>query len=201
VTAPTVSLADLTRSGAAALSPQRDRAQPPATALEWLGIAVARIPDLGSRARTADDVSWHSRTQSLALRKRMLDAMADSIAGTAAILGEALERHLERHPTTADPVRDAGDYADLLVEAHHDAPRRAELMMGGLASFLGTAIEAAGSLAEAELAAAQSRRWERGDPARLAEIRADQLYEALVHALGGLLAYARLTIADALRLD
>jgi hypothetical protein len=85
------------------------------------------------------------------------------------------------------------------VNAHRSATRRAEFLIGGYASFLAGAIEAGGALGEAELQLARARRWDRADPERLVAQRASQVYGALVNALGGLLAYARLTAEDAER--
>jgi hypothetical protein len=123
----------------------------------------------------------------------------ESIAVAAAIGRRALDCHLERHDPGADRQAVDGDveaYAELLAGAHRSALRRAEFLIGGYASFLAGAIEAAGALAEAELAVARSRRWDRSDPNRQMAQRVSQVQSALVNALGGLLAYARLTAED-----
>jgi hypothetical protein len=192
------SLAELARHGSRELAPYLGRPRPPETALEWLGIAVGRIPELATRARTADEIPRHRR-QASDLHAPLLDSLTDAIAGAAAIGRQALERHLERHDPGADRHavdEDVEAYADLLVGAHRSALRRAEFLIGGYASFLAGAIEAAGALADAELAAARARRWDRSDPSRQVAQRVSQVYSALVHALGGLLAYARLTTED-----
>jgi hypothetical protein len=195
------SLADLAAHGSAELSPYLGRPRPPQSPLEWLGIAVARLPDLAALARTGDQIN---RRQSFAthLHEPLLDALTHGIAGAAAFLVLALECHLEHHPASAesgDPADDVDGYATLLVNAHRSASRRAEFLIAGYASFLGGAIEAAGALAEAEIGAARRRRWDRSDPERLVGQHAGQVYSALVNALGGLLAYARLTAEDAAR--
>jgi hypothetical protein len=192
------SLAELAAHGSHELDPYLGRERPPETCLEWLGIAVAREPDLAQRARTSDQIN-RGRTRSAHLHDPLRAALTDTIAGVASVVHRALECHLERHDASAEgrlPADDVEAYAKLLVNAHRSATRRAEFLIGGYASFLGGAIEAAGALAEAELALARRRRWERSDPERLVAQRAAQVYSALVNAVGGLLAYARLTAED-----
>jgi hypothetical protein len=192
------SLADLTAHGAAELAPYLGRPRPPQSALEWLGIAVARLPDLAGRARMRDQINPR-RARVAHLHEPLVDALTEAIAGAAALGARALQRHLETHAASsggANPDEDVDAYATLLVEAHRSAPRRAEFLIGGYASFLGGAIEAAGALGDAELAAARKRRWERTEPEAVVGQRADQVYSALVNALGGLLAYARLIAED-----
>jgi hypothetical protein len=195
------SLADLAAHGEHELQPYLGRPRPPHSALEWLGIAVARLPDLSARARTSDQINPR-RTRAAHLHEPLVDALTDGIASAAALAARALDCHLEKHagsPENSRPEQDVEAYAALLVEAHRSAPRRAEFLIGGYSSFLGGAIEAAGALADAELAAARRRRWERSDPDALVRQRAIQVYQALVNALGGLLAYARLIAEDAAR--
>ena len=194
-----VSLPELKQRAGAGLAHHRDRVRPPETALEWLGIAVGQLPELTARARTADEIHWRSRTQSVQLRGSLLEALLDALGAAAAIVEEARARLVERYPESA-AADDAEGYADVLATAHRSAPRRAEMMIGGYASFLGGAIEAAGALAESELTAARARRWDPADHAGLAAVRATQLHAALTNALGGLLAYACLVAADAARL-
>jgi hypothetical protein len=188
------SLAELAQHGSRELASYLGRPRPPETALEWLGIAVGKLPDLAARARTADEINWQRR-QAAHLHAPLLTALNDAIAGAAALGQRALDCHLRRLDTSADSSvdDDVEAYATLLVSAHRRAPRRAEFLIGGYASFLAGAIEAAGALAEAELSVARVRRWERSDPTRLVAERASQVHSALVNALGGLLAYARLT--------
>jgi hypothetical protein len=195
------SLTELALHGSRELAPYLGRPRPPETALEWLGIAVGKLPDLAARARTADEVNWPKREGSR-LHKPLFAALVDTIAGAAALGRQALDCHLQRHATSAEgnqPEDDVEDYAALLVGAHRSAPRRAEFLIGGYASFLAGAIEGAGALAEAELVAARARRWDRSDPEQLVAQRASQVYSALVNALGGLLAYARLAAEDSPR--
>jgi hypothetical protein len=192
------SLAELAAHGSQELTPYLGRPRPPESCIEWLGIAVAREPDLAQRARTSDQLN-RRRTGSAHLHEPILVALTDEIAGVAAVVNRALECHLERHEASADdgrPDDDVDAYAVLLANAHRSATRRAEFLIGGYASFLGGAIEAAGALAEAELAVARKRRWDRADQEQVVSQRAAQVYSALVNALGGLLAYARLTAED-----
>ncbi len=199
VTAPT-SLAELTRLGQHDLAHYLHRAHPPQSPLEWLGIAVAQLPELSERARTADSVHGWSRTQKVSVRAPLLEALQRAIGTAAAIIDQARQTLVERYPDSQDGDGGPEDYADLLEAAHRSAPRRAEMMIGGHTAFLAGAIEAAGSLAEAELSIARARRWERDDPARTLEIRSAQLYGALSNVLGGLLAYAHLISEDAAHL-
>jgi hypothetical protein len=192
-------LVDLTRLGAGDVSHYLRRDTPPGTALEWLGIAASQLPDLAAQARTADDVPGRSRTQSVAIRRSLLEAALHELGGAAAIVEQARDALARRHPEAA-ATGDPEHYARLLEDAHGSSPRRAELMIGGYTTFLGGAIEVAGALAEAELAVARARRWEREDPARLVELHAVQLHVALSNVLGGLLACARLIAADAAHL-
>jgi hypothetical protein len=193
------SLADLAAHGSRELGPYLGRQRPPQAAIEWLGIAVARLPDLAARARVSDQINPR-KTSAAHLREQLLDALTEAIGGAAALTARALDCHLEHYPASGEGNAredDVETYAALLTDAHRTAPRRAEFLIGGYASFLGGAIEAAGALTEAEVAAARKRRWDRGDSERLVAQRTSQVYSALVNALGGLLAYARLIAEDA----
>ena len=190
--------AELAAHGSSELDPHLGRPRPPETCIEWLGIAVARQPELAQRARTSDEIN-RRQARWAHLHAPLLSALTDAIAGAAALVDRALECHLQRYEASAEggrPEDDVEAYATLLVNAHRHATRRAEFLIGGHAPFLGGAIEAAGALAEAELAAARKRRWDRSDPEPLVTERSAEVYSALVNALGGLLAYARLTAED-----
>jgi hypothetical protein len=192
------SLADLSAHGAGELRPYLGRPRPPETTVEWLGIAVSRLPDLGARARTADEI--HNRGGRMRrLHMPLMEALTDGIAAAGSFLSRALDCHLARHAASSEHSNieeDVESYAALLVRAHRSAGRRAEFLIGGYASFLAGAIEAAGALGEAELSVARARRWDRANPERLVAQHASAVYSALVNALGGLLAYARLTAED-----
>ena len=193
--ASSVSLTELARHGAGALEHYRSREHPPGSALEWLGLAVGRLPDLSARARTADEIAWRSFERAPQLHTPLLESLEEEIAAAAALVEAALDEHLRAHPQPRGEVAaDADGYARMVAGAHHAAPRRAEFLVGGYTAFLSGAIEAGGALAEAE-AAAGGRRWPRGDHEGAVALRAGQVYDALVNALGGLLAYARLTAA------
>lgn len=181
--------------GAGALARQRDREHPPLTPLEWVGVAVGDLPELTARARTADSVHVHSRTQSVDLRTPLLEALVRALGDAAAIAEAARTSLVARYPDSAGDDDPEG-YADLLEAAHATTPKHAEVMIGAYASFVGAAIEAAACLSEAELGVARARRWERDDHERDAAVRAGQVHSALSNALGGLLAYARLVALD-----
>jgi hypothetical protein len=200
VTVPS-SLADLTRLGAPDLAHYLEREHPPQSPLEWLGIAVAHLPELSARARTADEVHGWSRTQKVSIRAPLLEALLGTLGTAAAIVDQARQALLERYPDCLEADGGPEGYADLLEAAHRSAPRRADMMIGGHTAFLAGAIEAAGALGEAELAIARARRWERVDPARTVEVRSAQLHGALSNVLGGLLAYAHLIGEDIARLS
>jgi DNA-binding transcriptional MocR family regulator len=199
VTSSSLSLAELVKRGTAEIAHYRGRAHPPASPLEWLGIAVAQLPELTASARTADDVSGRSRPAAAATRAPLLDALADHLGCAAATIEQARKVLAERHPGS-DPGDRPEEYSELIEMSQRDALRRSEMMIGAYASFLGGAVEAAGGLADAELGIALARRWDREDHQTAAQVRAGQLHAALVNALGGLLAYARLLAADAERL-
>jgi hypothetical protein len=194
-----MSLAELLERGARDIEHYRGRAQPPASPLEWLGIAVAHMPELTACARTADDVSGRSRPAPPEVRAPLLDSLARELGAAAATIDQALKRLLERHPE-CDSGERPEEYSELIEIAQRPATRRSEMMIGAYAAFIGGAVEAAGGLADEELAVAHPRRWDRTDHEPIVETRAGQLHAALTNALGGLLAYARLLEADAARL-
>lgn len=191
-------LAELVERGSADIAHYQGRAQPPAGPLEWLGIAVAHMPELTAAAHTADDVAPRIRPAAAAVRDRLLASLASELGIAAATVEQARRRLLERHPA-CDSGDTPEDYSSLVESAHRTAPRRSEMMIGAYASFLGGAIEAAGGLADAELRIAVAPRWDRTDHERLAATRAEQLHTALTNALGSLLAYARLLDGDSAR--
>ena len=192
MTAEPVSLADLAGHGQAELAHYLERDRPPGTPLEWLGIAVAHLPELSASARTADDVHPRVRSQTDHLRAPLLDALLAELGTATAILEQARTQLTRRYRDAAGADADPDAFAELLAAGHTTAPRRAETMIAAYAAFLGGAIEVAGALAEAEQVAARARRWEREDHDRLAGRHAAQLLAALANALGDLLAYARL---------
>jgi hypothetical protein len=184
VTTAQLSLSDLSLRGEAAIAHYVERHRPPSSTLEWLGIAVGQLPELTANARTADEVHLRSRSQTVAMRRALLEQLMESLA-TAIATVEAARDALPGH------VNGVEDYAELLESAHAGSPRRAETMIGGYASFLGGAIEAAAALADAEAAGSE----------RQARAHAELLGASLSNAVGDLLAYARIVarLNDSLR--
>jgi hypothetical protein len=197
VTPSSLSLGELVERGAGDLAHYLDRQRVPASPLEWIGIAVTRLPGLTATARTADDVAGRGRSAAAAIRARLLDSLARELGASAGIIDQARARLVERHPDSAGADATAEGYAELVEIAHRSAMRHSEMMIAAYASFLGGAVEAAGSMADAELAAARAQRWNRAEQEQLCELRAGQLHAALSNTLGGLLAYARLLADDA----
>jgi hypothetical protein len=196
VTPSSLTLSELTGRGAGDIAHYRGRARPPANPLEWLGIAVAHLPELTASAHTADAVAPRTNPATAGIRAQLLAALARELGAAAATIDEARRRLTERHPD-CDEDDTPEDYSGLVEAAQRSAPRRSEMMIAAYASFLGGAIEAAGGLADAERGMLQAARWDRTDYERMAAIRAGQLHAALTNALGGLLAYARLLEEDA----
>jgi hypothetical protein len=195
-----MTLGALVDRGADEIAHYRGRARPPASPLEWLGIAVSHLPELAGSARTVDDLSGRARRAAAPLRAELLNALARELGAAAATIDQARRELLERHPGCGDD-ESPEDYSTLVEPSQRHAPRRSQMIVGAYASYLGGGIEAAGGLVEAELRIAQAGRWERADHERMADVRASQLHAALTNALGGLLAYARLLDEDAAQLD
>jgi hypothetical protein len=176
VTPSSLSLRDLVERGAGDLTRYLDRERVPSSPLEWLGVAVARLPGLIASAHTADDIA--SRARAGGIRGRLLDALTRELGVAAGVVAQARDRLEERHPHCVGDEAALEVYVELLEVANRSTLRLSETMMASYASFLGGAIEAAGALADA------------GDGIR--DMRAQQLDAALSNTLGGLLAYARL---------
>lgn len=200
VTSTGLDLELLVAEGRPAVDAHLTRERPPATALEWLGIALTVLPALAERARMVDGMSPHPRHRPLAdALDRLLDGFHTELAGSTALVHEALRCHLDAHPAgeAEDGVVESAEaHARLLVECQGGAPRLSEFLAGSHLTFLGAAVEASGSLAAAELAVATMPA-HGSEPVRRArqqgvELRADQVRSALVAALGGLLAYSEL---------
>ncbi len=191
------SLRALVDQGASAIDEQRPPSRRPTGPLGWIGSAVAALPELEARARTADEIGWSARAAaSVFLYAPLLDGVLAAIADAAVKLAEALAAHLGRDPLSDQAlVDDVEEYAALLFAAHRTAPRRSEFLVGGYVSFVAGAIETAGALADARLEAAQGA----GSTA-VVEGHSASLTSTLANALGGLLAYAELIAADRERL-
>ena len=176
--------------GAGELDHYRGRARPPASPLEWLGIAVAHLPELTTAAHTGDALA-RARPASAGVRGQLMASLARELGAAAATVQEARRLLVERYPG-CDDGSTAESYSELVEMAQRTASRHSEMMIGAYASFLGGAIEAAGALADAEAGVSRARRWDREDHERASAVRAEQLHSSLTNALGGLLAYARL---------
>jgi DNA-binding transcriptional MocR family regulator len=190
VTSSSLTLTELIARGAGEIAHYRGRARPPVSPLEWLGIAVAHLPELTAAAHTGDALA-HARPASAGVRGQLMASLARELGAAAATVEEARRQLAERYPD-CDDGETPEDYSNLVELAQRSAPRRSEMMVGAYASFLGGAIEAAGALADTELDRLGARRWDRADHERATDLRAEQLHAALTNALGGLLAYARL---------
>jgi hypothetical protein len=193
-------LALLVANGQSAVDAHLARERPPATALEWLGIALTALPTLAERARMVDGMSPHPRHRELAdALERLLDGFHHEIAGATALVHAALECHLASHPGEAADgavAESAESHARMLMEFQGGAPRLSEFLTGSHLTFLGAAVEASGALAHAEIALASPRATASEAVRRARQrgiaLRAEQVRSALVAALGGLLAYSEL---------
>ena len=72
--------AELAAHGSSELDPHLGRPRPPETCIEWLGIAVARQPELAQRARTSDEIN-RRQARWAHLHAPLLSALTDAIAG------------------------------------------------------------------------------------------------------------------------
>ena len=185
--ATAISLADLVHRGEHddhAPSPHDD---PSAGALQWLGLAVGQIPFLISSARTVDDLNWSSRVlNSAQMQIALIDALAQRLAGSAALLHHALVAHLRSHPELGDPDVMLGDVDFLSHAMVEDRPalwRRSELMEGGYVTAVADAVQGSGRMSE---------------PADEDALRAATVLvaDSIARALATLLGHARLNARD-----
>ncbi len=170
------------------------RGRAPASPLEWLGLAVGEMPFLSSAARMVDDLNWHSHApNAIGMNLGFLDGLSTQLGSSAALLNEALMAYLRRQPALGAPAEVLADVDELshtLVEDHPLLSRRSELLLGAYSNALAAAIQAAGRLGDAELAAVA------GDPGPDPELIAAVAYDALTRALATLLGHARLNLRD-----
>jgi hypothetical protein len=116
--------------------------------LEWLGLAVGELPYLTSSARTVDDLNWGSRAPNATrMNLAMIDALAQQLASSAALMHRALRAQVERHPE--DCSGDALDaevelLSETLLEEHPPLSRRADLLLGAYATALAAAVQGSG---------------------------------------------------------
>ena len=164
------------------------------SALEWLGLAVGEMPYLISSARTVDDINWRSTAPHAArMHIGLIDALAQHIASSAALLHGALVAHYEAHPVLGEPERvleDVDFLSHALVEDHPPLWRRSELMEGGYVTALAAAVQASGCLCDARVAGAT------GEGSPPAEAAATVVGDAISRALATLLGHARLNARD-----
>jgi hypothetical protein len=170
------------------------RSRPPESPLEWLGLAVGEMPFLSSSARLVDDLNWHSHAPNAAqMHARIIDSLSLQLAGTAAVVHGGLDAYLQRQPamgTLDEALGDVDVLSQALFEDHPLLSRRSEMLIGGFASALAAAIQAAGQLNDAELAILA------GDAAPDPELIAAVAYDAITRALATLLGHARLNARD-----
>ena len=169
-------------------------AHPTANPLEWLGLAVGEMPFLVSAARTVDDLNWRSTAPNAArMQTALIDALAQQLASSAALLHHALVAHHRAHPFLLDvdaAIEDVDFLSHALVEDHPPLWRRSELMTGGYVTALAAAVQGHGLLCEAKVCAAN------GDDGPSAEEAAGVVADSLARALATLLGHARLNARD-----
>lgn len=170
------------------------QSRPPESPMEWLGLAVGELPFLSSAARLVDDLNWHSLAPNkVEMHVRIIDGFSRQLAAAAVLVHRSLTAYLKRQPamgTLGEALVDVDILSHTLVEDHPLLSRRAELLLGGYSSGLAAAVQAAGQLADAELAAVA------GEPGPDPELIAAVAYDALSRALATLLGHARLNARD-----
>jgi hypothetical protein len=192
--ATALSLSDLVLRGEQDDHPHAPSGHPRAGTLEWLGLAVGEMPYLISSARTVDDINWRSQAPNSArMQISLIDALAQHIASSAALLHHALVAHHRAHPALGD-AEDAFDEVDdlshTLVEDHPPLWRRSELMAGGYVTALAAAVQASGRLCEARVGEANGE----GGPSP--DAAAVLVGDSIGRALATLLGHARLNARD-----
>ena len=167
---------------------------PTANMLEWLGLAVAEMPYLISSARTVDDINWRSTAPNAAqMQVALIDALAQQLAASAALLHHALNAHHRAHPALGgvdQAFEDVDFLSHTLVEDHPPLWRRSELMQGGYVTAVAAAVQASGRLCDARVDQANGTEGISPDAA------AGVVGDALARALATLLGHARLNARD-----
>ncbi len=190
--ATALTLSELVLQGEQDDHPHAPSDQPTANMLEWLGLAVGEMPFLISSARTVDDINWRSTAPNAAqMPVALIDALAQQIASSAALLYHALMAHHRMHPALGSPeqvLEDVDFLSHALVEDHPPLWRRSELMQGGYVTALAAAVQGSGHLCEARLEEAN------GGPSP--DMAAGVVGDALTRALATLLGHARLNARD-----
>jgi hypothetical protein len=189
-----LSLSDLVLRGEQDDHPHAPSDHPRAGTLEWLGLAVGEMPYLISSARTVDDINWRSHAPNSAqMQIGLIDALAQQIASSAALLHHALVAHHRAHPEVGEAEQALGEVDFLshaLVEDHPPLWRRAELMEGGYVTALAAAVQASGRLCDARVCEAN------GESGPSPEDAATVVADAIARALATLLGHARLNARD-----
>jgi hypothetical protein len=189
-----LSLSDLVLRGDHDDHPHAPSGHPRAGTLEWLGLAVGEMPYLISSARTVDDLNWRSSAPNSArMQIALIDALAQQIASSAALIHHALIAPHHAHPELGDPEQALADVDFLshaLVEDHPPLWRRSELMAGGYVTALAAAVQASGRLCDARVGEAS------GGDGRSSDTAAAVVDDALTRALATLLGHARLNARD-----
>ena len=192
--ATAISLSELVLRGEQDDHPHAPSDRPTASPLEWLGLAVGEMPYLISSARTVDDLNWRSQAPNSAeMQTALIDAFAQQIASSAALLHHALIAHHRMHPALGDPEQALSDVDFLshaLVEDHPPLWRRAELMAGGYVTAMAAAVQASGRLCDARVGEASGEHGPSPDAAAVV------VGDAIARALATLLGHARLNARD-----
>jgi len=162
--------------------------------LEWLGLVVGEMPYLISSARTVDDINWRSTAPNAAeMHVALIDALAQQLATSAALLHHALMAHHRAHPALGGEdkaIEDVEFLSHALVEDHPPLWRRSELMQGGYVTALAAAVQASGRLCDARVDRAN------GVAGPAPDVAAGVVADALARALATLLGHARLNARD-----
>ena len=192
--ATALTLSELVLQGERDDHPHSPSDQPTANMLEWLGLAVGEMPFLISSARTVDDINWRSTAPKAAeMHVALIDALAQQLATSAALLHHALVAHHRAHPALGGDdkaLEDVDFLSHTLVEDHPPLWRRSELMQGGYVTALAAAVQASGRLCDARVDAANGRRGPSPD------VAATVVADSLARALATLLGHARLNARD-----
>src|SRR4051812_2259650 len=189
-----LTLSELVLQGERDEHPHAPSDRPTANMLEWLGLAVGEMPYLISSARTVDDINWRSNAPNAAqMQVALIDALAQQLASSAALLHHSLLSHHEVHPALGGGDKALEDVAFLshaLVEAPPPLWRRSELMQGGYVTALAAAVQASGRLCDARVDQAN------GVSSVSPDVAAAVVADALARALATLLGHARLNARD-----
>lgn len=190
--ATALTLSELVLQGERDDHPHAPKDRPTSKMLEWLGLAVGEMPFLISSARTVDDINWRSTAPNAAqMHVALIDALAQQLAASAALLYHALMAHHRTHPALGSAekaLEDVDFLSHALVEDHPPLWRRSELMQGGYVTALAAAVQASGRLCEARVEEAN------GGPSP--DMVAVVVGDALARALATLLGHARLNARD-----